>query len=291
MMEISEDQWATCWLDTLGLGIEQKYYDANGVHTRCIEAGEGLPLILVHGTGGHAETYMRNFGELGKHFRVYSLDMIGHGFTDKPDIDYTLPVYSQHLLDFMNAAGIEKAHIQGESLGAWIVAWFALEHPERVDKLVLNTAGGFRSSPEVMKKVHDSTLDAVMNVSTDSVRKRMEWLMYDKSLMTDEMVEIRRRIYAQDGMVEATRHVLCLQNMEVREEYILTPERLGSIQQETLVLWTSHDPTAPVEVGERAAGHIPGAKFVVIQDCGHWPQFEKPEEFHKVMLEFLTPGI
>jgi 2-hydroxy-6-oxonona-2,4-dienedioate hydrolase len=68
---------------------------------------------------------------------------------------------------------------------------------------------------------------------------------------------------------------------------LLTPERLKRITHKTLVLWTSHDPTAPVAVGEAAAAHIPDSEFVVIQDCGHWPQFEKPEEYNRVMLEFL----
>lgn len=278
---------STCWVDVLGLDIAQTYYDAGGIRTRCLESGRGFPLIMLHGTGGHAETYIRNFRGLGEHFRVYAIDMIGHGFTDKPDKDYTLPVYAQHLRDFMDAARLERAHIQGESMGAWIAAWFALEYPERVEKLILNTAGGFRSHPEVMAKVKNSTLEAVKNVSYETVRKRLEWLMYDPKKMTDEMVEIRYRIYSQPGMVRAMEHVLCLQEMEIRQKYILTPERLSRIQHPTLVLWTSHDPTAPIEVGKAAQEHIPNSQFVVIDECGHWPQFEKPEEFNRVVLDFL----
>jgi len=278
----------TCWIETLGLDIRQRFYNAAGIRTRCIESGEGPPLIMIHGTGGHAEAFMRNFRELGRHFRVFAVDMVGHGYTDKPGHDYTLPVYAEHLTAFMDAAGIRRAHLHGESLGGWIAAWTALHYPERVDRLVLNTAGGFRSDPETMKKVRDSTLEAVRNVSLESVRKRLAWLFYDPSQVTDELVEVRRLIYSQPEMLRAMEHVLCLQDMAIREPYILVPERLAKIRHKTLVLWTSNDPTAPIDVGREAQRHIPDSTFVVMNECGHWPQWENPPEFDRINIKFFA---
>lgn len=278
---------ATCWEEVLGLEVSQRFYDAGGIRTRCIETGGGPSLIFVHGTGGHAEAFMRNLHAHGQHFRTIALDMIGHGCSDKPDVDYTLPVYARHLRDFMDAAGIDRAHVHGESLGAWIAAWFALEHPDRVERLVINTAGGLRSDPTVMAKVRAKTLEAVRHVTRESVRRRLEWLVFDPATMTEEMVAIRHRIYSQPGMLKAMEHVLCLQDEATRRPYLLTPDRLSQIRHRTLVLWTSHDPTAPVEVGREAARHIPDAEFIVMEDCGHWPQFEKPEEFNRLHLDFL----
>jgi len=243
---------ATCWEEILGLEVSQRFYDAGGIRTRSIETGEGPCAIFLHGTGGHAEAFVRNLRAHGQHFRTIALDMIGHGFTEKPDLDYTPSVYARHLRDFMDAAGIDRAHVHGESLGAWVAAWFALEYPDRVERLVLNTAGGLRSDPTVMAKVRDSTLDAVRNVAFETVRRRLEWLVFDKASMTDEMVAIRHRIYSQPGMLQAMEHVLCLQDEATRRPYLLTPERLARIRHRTLVLWTSHDPTAPVEVGRDA---------------------------------------
>src|SRR5262245_50980332 len=105
---------SSIWVDLLG--AEVKYYDAGGIRTRAIEAGAGEPLILLHGSGGHAEAYTRNVMPLAEHFRVYSIDMIGHGLTDKPDGDYQAPDYARHIVDFMDAAGIQQAHLAGESL-------------------------------------------------------------------------------------------------------------------------------------------------------------------------------
>jgi 2-hydroxy-6-oxonona-2,4-dienedioate hydrolase len=281
---------ASCWEDLLGLEVSQRFYDAGGIRTRCIETGRGPCVIFLHGTGGHAEAFTRNLRSHAQHFRTIAVDMIGHGFTEKPDVDYTPSIYARHLRDFMDAAGIDRAHVHGESLGAWVAAWFALEHPDRVERLVLNTAGGLRSEPTVMAKVRDSTLEAVRNVTRETVRRRLEWLMFDPATMTDEMVAIRHWIYSQPGMVRAIEHVLCLQDEATRRPYLLTPDRLSKIRHRTLVLWTSHDPTAPVEVGREAAQHVRDSEFLVMEGCGHWPQFEKPDEFNRIHLNFLLTG-
>jgi 2-hydroxy-6-oxonona-2,4-dienedioate hydrolase len=127
-------------------------------------------------------------------------------------------------------------------------------------------------------------------VTLETVRHRLEWLVFDPATMTDEMVAIRHRIYSQPGMVKAMERVLCLQDEPTRRPFLLTPDRLSKIRHRTLVLWTSHDPTAPVEVGREAASHIPDSEFVVMEDCGHWPQFEKPDEFNRIHLNFLLTG-
>ena len=119
----------------------ERYYDAAGIRTRCFEKGEGKPVILLHGGGGHAETWVKNLIPLSAKFRVLAIDYLGHGYTDKPKIDYNLDAFSKHLLDFMDAAQIKKAHLVGESQGGQISVLTAYEHPERVDKLGLIVGG------------------------------------------------------------------------------------------------------------------------------------------------------
>ena len=86
------------WSDLANQEFSLHYVDANGVRTRVLEAGKGTPLILLHGTGGHIEAYARNIPELSKHFRVICIDMLGHGYTDKPEYPYGIDAYSDHLL-------------------------------------------------------------------------------------------------------------------------------------------------------------------------------------------------
>jgi 2-hydroxy-6-oxonona-2,4-dienedioate hydrolase len=287
-IKIARDEMSTIWTDLMQGAFEVKFYDAGGIRTRTVVAGKGEPLIFLHGTGGHLEAFSKNILPHAEHFRVYDIDMVGHGFSDKPDMDYVIPVYANHLLKFMDALGIEKAHLSGESLGGWVAAWFAIEHPQRVNKLVLNTAGGLISNPEVMERIKTTSTAAVMNPTRETVRKRLEFLMADPKSVTDELVEIRYRIYTQPDFPRVMKHILCLQEMEIREKYIFTPEMLRKIVARTLVVWTTHDPTAPSEVGKRFVEYIPDSRFVLMEDCGHWPQFEQADEFNRLHIEFLA---
>src|SRR5690606_38223463 len=118
------------------------------------------------------------------------------GLTGKPDYDYTLPRYHEHLLGFMAAVGIERAALSGESLGGWVAGSFAVAHPERVTRLVLNTAAADKIDPKALEGVQRSTRQAVETPSWELVRSRLEWLMFDKSDVYDDLVACRQRIYA-----------------------------------------------------------------------------------------------
>lgn len=266
-----------------------KTIDAGGVRTRYLEAGrkDAPAIVFIHGTGGHLETFNRNVFEHAKHFRVFALDMVGHGFSSKPDHPYEIKHYVQHLDDFLTAVGVDRAHLHGESLGGWITAQYAIDHPERVDRLVLNTAGGLNTDEQVMQRVYNNTMNAVRNASTETVRKRLEWLVHEPSQIPDDLVELRLSIYTQPGFEQAMENILCLQHMDIRMRNVLTDESLSRIKSSTLVIWTDHDPTAPVATGERFASAIPDARLVVLEGCAHWPQWEKTEVFNKLHIDFL----
>jgi 2-hydroxy-6-oxonona-2,4-dienedioate hydrolase len=284
------ETYRSAWTDFLGQPITQRWVDVGGVATRVLETGEaGAPvLILLHGVGGHAEAYTRNLGAHAPHFHTYAIDMLAHGFTGGPvQPTYEIDDYVEHLRAFMDAIGAKTACISGESLGGWVAMAFALKYPERLDKLVLNTAGGFTAIPEVMARLKTITQAAVRNPSWDTVRARLEFLMADPKSVTDDLIATRLAIYAQPHFIEAMDRILCLQEMDIRRRNMITIEQLGQIKTSTFVIWTTHDPTAPASVGEEIASHIPGAGFVVMQDCGHWPQFEDAETFNRLHLNFL----
>ena len=142
-----------------------RWVDVNGVSTRVLEAGSGPALVLSNGMTGHLECYARTIRALASDFRVICHDSIGHGFTDKPNERYTLPLYSKQLLGLLNALGIERALLSGESLGAWMSAWFASEHPERVERLVLNTPGNILAKPETIVSGFARMLPGVLSTS------------------------------------------------------------------------------------------------------------------------------
>lgn len=278
------------WQDLNQTSYSQGWFDAKGIRTRYLHSGsaELPPLIFLHGVGGHAEAYARNLRRHGEHFDTWSLDLIGHGWSDKPDHPYEINHYVDHVLRFMDAQGWEKAHISGESLGGWVASRMAASHGDRVDRVVLNTAGGSRAEPTVMARIKSLSTRAAEDPSWEFIKARVEWLMAHPEHATDDLIACRQAIYAQPGFKPAMANAMILQDMEVRTRNLIHPDDYGRITAPTLVLWTSHDPTADVSEGRRIADMIPGAQFVVMEDCGHWPQWEDTATFDRIHINFLS---
>ena len=278
------------WADLRAGSFSQGYLTAGGIRTRYLHAGERgkPPLILIHGTGGHAEAYTRNLIAHGEHFDTYAIDLVGHGWSDKPLAPYEISVYVRHLRAVLDTLGFERAHLSGESLGGWVAARFALEYPDRVDRLVLNTTGGATLDLAVMERIKTLSTAAVENPSWDTIKARLEWLMADPAVVTDDLIACRQAIYAQPAMRAAMPHILCLQEPDIRRRNNLTDAEWAAIKAPTLVLWTDKDPTAAVSVGQHIAELIPNARLEVMERCGHWPQFEDAPRFNDLHIGFLS---
>ncbi|MFE7420372.1 alpha/beta fold hydrolase [Rhodococcus sp. NPDC057529] len=277
------------WSDLQGVPFEQGYLVADGVRTRYLHAGDWSKpaLVLLHGSGGHAEAYVRNMEAHAKHFSTWAIDMLGHGYTDKPGHPIEIKHYVQHLMSVLDAIGAPRAHLSGESLGGWVVARAAIDHPERVERLVLNTAGGSQADPVVMNRIRTLSMDAATDPSWDKVAARIVWLMADKSKTYDDIVASRLKVYQQANYPAAMSDSLALQDPVIRERNLLSAGDYGRITAPTMVLWTSDDPTADVTEGRRIASMIPGAQFVVMDGCGHWPQYEDASAFDRLHVDFL----
>lgn len=278
------------WAELADLDHTLRHVAVDGVRTRVLQAGTGPDLILLHGTGGHLEAYARDIAGLARDFRVTAYDMVGHGWSDLPDRPYTTDVLSAHLLGLMDALGIERAHLSGESLGGWVVAWTAAHAPERVDRLVLNTPGNIANKPAVMARMRDSTLAAVRNPDDATVRSRVEFLFHHKEMVTDELVNLRRAVYTRPGFDRAVENILVLQDPQIRRDFAWDPSWVGKVRAPTLLLWTDHDPTGGLDEADLLLGWLPDARLHVITDAGHWPQWEKRDAYLQVHHEWLLLG-
>lgn len=277
------------WAELRGTTFSQGWLECGGLETRYLMSGDDSlpPLLLLHGVGGHAEAYVRNLKAHGEHFHTWAIDMIGHGWSAKPDSPREVQQYVEHVLRVLDTLKIDRANISGESLGGWVASRLACDHPDRVERLVLNTAGGSQADPAVMERLKSLSIRAAEDPSWDFIKARVEWLMADKAKVYDDLVATRQAIYAQPGMAQAMQHNMVLQDMETRLRNLIQPEDYARIQAPTFVIWTSDDPTADVSEGRRIASMIPGALFTVMDGCGHWPQFEEPELFNRMHLDFL----
>jgi len=172
-------------------------------------------------------------------------------------------------------------------VGGWVGARLTIEHPDRIEKLVMNTPGGLNAEPEVMERLKRLTLEAVSPPTYEKVQKRVEWLFLDPASVPPDLVETRLRIYSQPGYRESTERTLCLQEMEVRQRNMLRAEDLNAIKVPVLLVWSSHDPIAGTEVGKWTRDNIPDVTYVQMENSGHWPQFEEAEKFNREHLRFL----
>jgi len=282
----------TIWTDLTGTDFCLQMVDAGGIPTRALVAGPsaGPPVIFLHGTSGHLEAFSRNVpAHVEAGLWCHAIDMLGHGYTGKPNHTYEIPRYVEHLLAYLDAQGIESAHLVGESLGGWVSGWLASEHPERVRSLQLVAAGGTKANPSVMERIKSSTTKAVMEDDIDFTRQRLHLLMYDgPANVSDELVEIRHAIYHHPDFKANLDNLLCLQEMEIRQRNLLRPDRMARIDAPTLVVWGMENPFG--DVPEATAMHeaIAGSRLELFGETGHWPQHEQAARYNSLSVEFIA---
>lgn len=281
--------YASIWTDLVATEFSQGFLDAGGYRTRYLHAGsESNPtLLFLHGVSGHAEAYVRNLADHARHFSVWAIDLIGHGYSDKPDHPLEIQHYVDHVLSFLDAISADQASVSGESLGGWTAARLAIDHPGRVDHVVLNTMGGTMANPAVMKQLYTLSMEAAKDPTWERVKARLEWLMADPSQVTDDLIRTRQAIFEQHDWLAACEANMALQNPRIRRRNMLTDDDLRSISVPALVLWTTKDPSGPVAEARRIADLIPGSALAIMDGCGHWPQYEDADTFNRIHLHFL----
>lgn len=277
----------TIWTELTDVEYAVEFVDAGGLRTRALRAGSGEPVIMLHGTSGHLEAFVRNVAVLSQDYDCHAVDMMGHGYTQSPEVPYRIPGYVQHVLDYMDAQGITSAHFIGESLGGWVSGRLAADHPERVRSLALVAAGGTVANPEVMERIKTSTRKAVLSDDIDLTRRRLELLMHDPVNVTDELVQVRHAIYHSPSFVKNIDHLLCLQEMENRTQDLLTTEQMGRITAPTRVVWGAENPFGDVPEARAMNEAIPGSELTIYPECGHWPQHEHATRFNEETRTFL----
>lgn len=278
----------TLWTDLAGTAYEISYDPVGGVRTRVLRAGSGEHVVLLHGTSGHLEAFVRNVPALAEKFTVHALDMLGHGYTDSPGGDLRIPRYVRHVLDYLDHHDIERAHLIGESLGGWVAGRLAADHPDRVGRLILVAAGGTVANPKVMDRIRTSTRAAVTSDDRGLTRSRLELLMYDKENVSDELVDVRHAVYHRPEFVANIDHLLCLQDMAKRTEDLLTAEQMARISAPTLIVWGAQNPFGEVPEARRMHESIAGSTLEIVSECGHWPQHEHAAPFNDLARGFLS---
>jgi 2-hydroxy-6-oxonona-2,4-dienedioate hydrolase len=280
----------TFWLE--GFGIEVRYRDAGGIRTRCLETGSGPPLLVLHGIEASAENHIRNLGALGSVRRVIAPDLLGHGLTEKPDCPYEIEDYVGHVLALLDSLEIDRADVVGQSLGGWIACRLALEASDRVECLVLNTMAGLPIPDEAGRQAFEDLVarsgEAMRSLDPSVIRRRLEWIVADPGCITDEVVELRRRIWSQPGWQRIAKRVIGLLTPARYEPQQIGPDELAAIEAPALLVWTAANPVHGLDAATQAVAELPRGELVVIDGAAHWPQFERPDAFDSAVTTFLS---
>jgi 2-hydroxy-6-oxonona-2,4-dienedioate hydrolase len=288
MSEQTHD-YRSIWTGLRDTAFEQGFVSVNGLNTRYARSGtRGKPaLVMLHGTAGHWEAFSSNFKAHSADFDIFALDMIGCGFTDKPNHPLEIKDYMGHVLAFCDVMGIEKANFMGCSLGAWISAAIARNHPERVLKLVLLSASGYFSSAENRGRIISQRTKAVDDPSWENIKAIFNKLLAEEKSRIDDLVAHRQAIYRMPEMKQGMLNILALQDPDIRERNLLKDEDWRAISAEALVVGSLADADEYLRTAQVVSKLMPNARYVEMEGVGHWPQWEDPETFNKLSLEFL----
>lgn len=286
---LNMSQTASIWMYLNQVPHQLQWVDVNGVKTRYLVAGpQGAPtLLLLHGTAGSLENFCHNYAQYAQNFRVIGLDLLGCGYTDKPEHDYLIPDYVAHIVAFMDVLGIASASMVGVSLGSWIGAAVALAHPQRVQSLVMVAPAGIVTDEEEERRfaegVRKRRSAAAVAPSWESVSAAMKGLVLNPETLADELVAVRLAIYQQPSMKDAMPRLLA---------FSLGGQALSLEQWQTLQL--PIQVIAAVDASNMFLGNAyaiakaaPNVDLVELKGCDHWAQYEQPEAFHRATEPFL----
>ncbi|MGB3444514.1 MAG: 4,5:9,10-diseco-3-hydroxy-5,9,17-trioxoandrosta-1(10),2-diene-4-oate hydrolase [Actinophytocola sp.] len=257
------------------------------------EAGSGETVVLLHGGGPGASgwsNFGRNLAVFADRYRTIVVDQPGFGGSDKPDITSQYFTFSADaLLKFLDELGIEKAHFVGNSLGGGTAVRFALRYPDRAGRLVLMAPGGlglnvFAPDPtEGIKKLY--RFAAPPGPSKEKLADFLRTLVYDASLVTDELVDERYAV-ASDPDTLAAMAAMGASFAANPEEGMLWREA-HRLRQRVLLVWGREDRVNPLDGALTALKLIPRAQLHVFGRCGHWAQLEKFAEFNRIAMDFI----
>jgi pimeloyl-ACP methyl ester carboxylesterase len=273
---------------------QDRYIKVGNINTRFWAAGDkGSAVLLLHGLGGSVENWEFNIEQLAQHHRVYAVDGVGFGRSDKPAGGIKISQEVQFIKDFMDGQHIDKASLVGNSAGGLMALRLAIQFPNRVEKLVLVDSGALGREVALSFRLASIPLigELFSRPSRKGVARLWRQIFYDPDIITNNLVEETYQLAslpgAQRSLLSALRAGI---NFLGQRTNMTRPmlENLSTINTPTLIIWGQQDRIIPVSHAYVASKKMPNAELHIFDHCGHMPQMEHPKEFNELVLKFLA---
>ena len=266
-----------------------KFGKAGNLKLHYHEAGTGPALIMIHGGGpgaGGWSNYRRNVDHFAEHFRVILPDLPGFAKSDKPAVEGgVLAFMAKAIRDLMDTLDIPRAHFVGNSLGGATTMKFALDYPDRIQRIVLMGAPALALfTPQPAEGIkHLLSYYAPPGPSMEKLRAFLNVMVYDGSALTDQLIKERYEASIQPDLVANP-------ILSPRSRAVFEPiwKDLGSIKNKTLIVWGRDDRTVTLDHSFFLLNQLQDVRLHVFGKCGHWAQWEKAPEFNRLVTDFLT---
>ena len=237
--------------------------------------GDGPPLVLVHGVAMRADDWAPLYRTLARTHRVYALDLLGYGGSDKPrDVEYCVGLQSEAVRGFMDALKLQQADVMGVSMGGWVALKLAADHPQRVRKLVLVSSGGFKFDTTLSERSFSAEtipeLRASLLMQSDRADLLPRFVLRDFLRLSKEKAWVVRS---------------CMRSMLKGDE--LLDGKVQRVTMPVLLVWGTADRIVPFRVAAAMQREMPQARVVALEDCGHLAVIECRAEGVPAMIGFL----
>ena len=260
--------------------------NAGGIATNYHDQGAGDPVLLLHGSGPGVSAWANwrlVIPHLAGNFRTIAPDIVGFGFTERPEgIRYDMETWLEHALDFLDAMGIEKAHVVGNSFGGALSVALAIHAPERVSRLVL--MGSVALEFELTEGLD---LTWGYTPSLDNMRRLLDLFAYNRSLVNDELAQLRYEASMRSGVQESYAAMFPAPRQDGIRKICSQEADVKTIRHETLIIHGRDDQVIPVSCSEDLFRCIKNSQLHIFGNCGHWTQIEHNRRFNKLVTDFL----
>jgi pimeloyl-ACP methyl ester carboxylesterase len=263
--------------------MKERWANLDGLKLRYLESGLGKKrhILFIHGLGSAADRWMKIPDDLSEDFHSVAIDLPGFGESDKPEMNYTIDQFRNIIMSFLDEIAIkEQTNVIGHSLGGYIASEIAIQNQNNVEQLVLIDSSGLLPKPT---PILEQYLAAAMNPTKSNVRAAFEKMVADPKRIPAPLVDGFIRRISMPNAKHAFQSTLA--NSATTQIGLDRLKKIKSIP--TLILWGIHDKVIPLEHSRFFKDSIADSRLEIIEDAGHAPFAEKPEQVSKLLREFL----